>query len=65
VKILRARPVEKAGTPGEVLSTGDSILVACGQGALEIIELQRAGKSPVGAREFLRGFPLAPGESLA
>ncbi|MEQ8283483.1 MAG: methionyl-tRNA formyltransferase [Parvibaculum sp.] len=65
VKILRARPVEKAGTPGEVLSTGDSILVACGQGALEIIELQRAGKSAVGAREFLRGFQLAPGESLA
>ena len=64
VKILRARPIGKSGKPGEVLSAGDGILVACGQGALEISELQRAGKSPVGAREFLRGFPLTPGESL-
>ena len=69
VKILRARPVEKPGEkpgkPGEVLSAGGSILVACGEGALEIAELQRAGKSAVGAREFLRGFPLTPGEILS
>ncbi|MBX3490096.1 MAG: methionyl-tRNA formyltransferase [Parvibaculum sp.] len=65
VKILRARPIDNSGKPGEVLSAAGSILVACGQGALEISELQRAGKSPVGAREFLRGFPLTPGESLS
>ena len=41
------------------------IVVACGQGALEISELQRAGKSPMFARDFLRGFPLEPGEILA
>jgi len=64
VKILRARPVDNSGKPGEVLAAADAIIVACGEGALEISELQRAGKSPVGAREFLRGFPLAPGESL-
>ena len=35
-----------------------------GEGALEISELQRAGKSPMFARDFLRGFPLVPGEIL-
>ncbi len=65
VKIRRARPVGNSGKPGEVLAAADTIVVACGEGALEITELQRAGKSPVGAREFLRGFPLSAGESLA
>ncbi len=65
VKVLRAKPVELEGRPGEILSAGDSIVVACGGGALEITGLQRAGKSPVGAREFLRGFPLSAGESVA
>ena len=65
VKILRAKPVAKSGEPGKVLDAGDSIVVACGEGALEIADLQRAGKSPVGAREFLRGFPLSAGESVA
>ncbi|MEX2249778.1 MAG: methionyl-tRNA formyltransferase, partial [Parvibaculum sp.] len=64
IKILRARPVGKSGKPGDVLSAGDTIVIACGQGALEIAELQRAGKSPVNAREFLRGFPLGVGESV-
>lgn len=65
VKVFRAKPVELEGRPGEILSAGDSIVVACGEGALEITGLQRAGKSPVGAREFLRGFPLSVGESVA
>ena len=64
VKILRATPVGKSGKPGEILAAGDSLVVACGQGALEIAQLQRAGKSPVGVREFLRGFPLSVGENL-
>lgn len=65
IKVLRAKPLAKSGKPGEVLSTLGSIVVACGQGALEISELQRAGKSPMFARDFLRGFPLEPGEILA
>ncbi|MEQ8268480.1 MAG: methionyl-tRNA formyltransferase [Parvibaculum sp.] len=64
-KILRARPVDKSGKPGTVLEARDSIVVACGKGAIEILDLQRAGKSAVSAREFLRGFPLEPGESVA
>ncbi|PKQ07327.1 MAG: methionyl-tRNA formyltransferase, partial [Alphaproteobacteria bacterium HGW-Alphaproteobacteria-12] len=69
IKLLRAMPVpgpgRKQGTPGEVLSVdGASLVVACGQGALEISQVQRAGKSPVSAHDFLRGFPLKPGETL-
>ncbi|MCF8469816.1 MAG: methionyl-tRNA formyltransferase [Parvibaculum sp.] len=68
IKLLRAKPVpgsgQKQGTPGEVLSVGASIVVACGQGALAISQVQRAGKSPVNACDFLRGFPLTPGETL-
>ena len=65
VKLLRARCVERSGAPGEVLSAGaDGIVVACGEGALEIQELQRAGGRRLAAAEFLRGFPVAAGERL-
>lgn len=65
VKLLRARCVERSGAPGEVLSAGaDGIVVACGEGALEIQELQRAGGKRLAAAAFLRGFPVAAGERL-
>jgi methionyl-tRNA formyltransferase len=41
-----------------------ALTVACGQGAVELVELQRAGKRPMAAAEFLRGFPLPPGVRL-
>ena len=62
IKLLRVAPVAKSGKPGEILSALDTIVIACGEGALEISELQRAGKAPMFARDFLRGFPLEPGE---
>lgn len=62
IKVLRATPVSQSGRPGETLSAGDTIIIACGEGALEISELQRAGKSPMSARDFLLGFPLVAGE---
>lgn len=65
IKILRAMPVAKSGKPGEIISADGSIIIACGEGALEISELQRAGKSAMSARDFLRGYPLAIGESVA
>ena len=61
VKILEAEPAEGKGAPGEVL---DGLTVACGDGALKLLKLQRAGRSPQASGEFLRGFPLAPGERL-
>jgi methionyl-tRNA formyltransferase len=64
LKILRSRPAHGSGAPGTVLSL-DPLLVACGAEALELLELQRAGRKPAGAGEFLRGARLAPGARLA
>ena len=60
LKIWRAEVTEARGEPGELLA-GAPISVACGEGALRILELQRAGGRRVGAAEFLRGRPLVPG----
>jgi len=56
VKILRCEIAEGSGMPGELLD--DHLAVACKEGALRILELQRAGKAPMKAEEFLRGTPL-------
>ncbi len=61
-KVLRARLAEGAGVPGEVLN--DALTVACGAGAVRLIELQRAGKRPMPAAEVLRGFAIPPGTRL-
>lgn len=58
-RILRTRPVEihsPAGTAGEIWTDKDKMYVQCGQGALEVLELQLEGKKPLEARDFLRGF---------
>ncbi|HET9701927.1 MAG TPA: methionyl-tRNA formyltransferase [Burkholderiales bacterium] len=63
VKIWRASALAAgAGAPGEVLAAGrEGILVACGDGALRLEVLQRAGGRRLAAAEFLAGYPLAPG----
>ena len=58
VKILRCEIAGGSGEPGAVLD--DRLTIACNQGALRILELQRAGKQPMKADEFLRGTPLKP-----
>lgn len=58
VKALLSRPVEGAGAPGEILETGERLVVACGQDAVELLRLQRAGRAGQDAGAFLRGFPL-------
>jgi methionyl-tRNA formyltransferase len=63
VKALLSRLEPGAGTPGEVLD--DSLLVACGEGAVRLLRLQREGKGPQTAGDFLRGTPLASGGRLA
>ncbi|HXR03163.1 MAG TPA: hypothetical protein VN836_00470, partial [Verrucomicrobiae bacterium] len=63
LKIWKAETVEHTGKPGEILSADKtSILVACGQGALRILELQREGGRRMSAAEFLAGHPLKAGE---
>jgi methionyl-tRNA formyltransferase len=63
VKILRCETADGSGVSGDVLD--DHLAVACKQGALRILELQRAGKQPMKAEEFLRGTPLKPAMRLA
>ncbi|WP_372838962.1 methionyl-tRNA formyltransferase [Phaeovulum sp.] len=58
VKVLRARAVAGAGVPGEVLGSG--FTVACGAGALEVLEAQREGKRAMPAAEVLKGMVLPP-----
>jgi methionyl-tRNA formyltransferase len=63
VKILRCEIAGGSGAAGEVLD--DRLTVACKEGALRILELQRAGRQPMKAEEFLRGTPLKPPARLA
>jgi len=65
-KLWRARVVAGTGAPGAVLSAGaQGLVVACGQGALELLQLQRPGGKRVEAGAFLQARPVAPGVSLA
>ncbi len=62
VKLWRARAIDAAGTPGEVLlAEGAGVIVACGEGALCITELQKPGGKRLPAADFLRGMPIAAG----
>jgi methionyl-tRNA formyltransferase len=63
VKILRCEVAEGSGLPGELLD--DRLTIACKKGAIRILELQRAGKQPMKADEFLRGTPLKPPARLS
>ncbi|WP_370032984.1 methionyl-tRNA formyltransferase [Qipengyuania mesophila] len=62
VKLLRAELVEGSGAPGEVLD--DRLAIACIEGALRPVELQRAGKPRMDLDTFLRGNAVAPGTTL-
>jgi len=62
IKVLCSELVEGSGAPGTILD--DKLTVACGEGAVRLVLLQRAGRKPMPADEFLRGFELAPGTQL-
>ena len=58
LKVLRCELAKGEGRPGDLLD--DRLTVACRDSAIRILELQRAGKAPMKAADFLRGTPLAP-----
>ena len=62
LKILYAEPVSGKGAPGEVI--GGDFTVACGDGALWLKRVQRAGSKAMTADELLKGFALPPGTKL-
>jgi len=55
-------PGPAGGAPGTVLD--DQLTIACGEGVLRLLRLQRPGRAPLEAPAFLRGFPIAPGTVL-
>ncbi|MEM9141213.1 MAG: methionyl-tRNA formyltransferase, partial [Pseudomonadota bacterium] len=57
-----SRLADGAGPPGTVLD--DALTVACGEGAVQILRLQRAGKGVQEARDALHGFPVPEGTCL-
>ncbi len=63
VKLLLSAPAEGAGPPGTVLDA--RLAVACGEGAVRLLTVQRAGRGPVEADAFLRGMPVPAGSVLA
>jgi len=65
VKVLESRIVAasgRRGVPGTLMD--DRLTIACGDGVLRLIRLQRAGKKPMDGETFMRGWPVAPGTVL-
>ncbi|HET6374738.1 MAG TPA: methionyl-tRNA formyltransferase [Methylocella sp.] len=62
IKVLRTGIAEGEGAPGLILD--DCLTVACGEGAIRLLEVQRSGKALMPAAEFLRGAPLPKGTLL-
>jgi methionyl-tRNA formyltransferase len=66
IKIWRARPAQGSGQPGDILAvTPDGITVACGEGALTLVEMQKPGGSRLAGADFLRGFAVGAGQHFA
>ncbi|MFB6249706.1 MAG: methionyl-tRNA formyltransferase [Salinibacter sp.] len=64
LKLYRSRRADGSGAPGAVLEADDRLLVACGEGAVEIVTIQQPSRQRLGAADFLNGYPLAPGDRL-
>ncbi len=62
VKLLASRLTDGQGAPGQVLD--DALAIACGNGAVQLLRLQRAGRAAQDGSEFLRGMSVAPGMTL-
>jgi methionyl-tRNA formyltransferase len=62
VRVLRTTRGEGAGAPGTLLD--EHLTIACGEGAVRVVELQRAGAKAMKAEEFLRGVRLLPGAQV-
>jgi methionyl-tRNA formyltransferase len=59
IKVLNSEPASGEGEAGTVLD--DNLTIACAEGAVRLTRLQRAGGKALGAADFLRGTPVAPG----
>jgi methionyl-tRNA formyltransferase len=62
IKLIEAALAAVSGNPGEVLD--DELTIACGEGAIRALKVQRAGRGPISAAELLRGFAISKGTML-
>ncbi len=62
VKVLHSTKGEGSGAPGAVLD--DDLTIACGEGAVRLVQVQREGKKPMSAAEFLRGTKVEAGTRI-
>ena len=63
VKVLRSTKGEGSGAPGTALD--ERLTIACGDGAVRLVQVQRAGKQPMNADDFLRGTKVERGSSVS
>ncbi len=63
IKVLRSTRGEGSGAPGTALD--DKLTIACGDGAVRLVQVQRAGGKPMAAEEFLRGTKVGKGARVA
>lgn len=61
IKVLRSQLASGSGAPGDILQHESEFVIACSEGAVRLIEVQRAGKTPVKIADFLRGANLSAG----
>ncbi len=67
LKLLRAKSREKRtdfGFPGEVIETGDTIVVSCKEGEIHVLELKLQGRKKMDAKSFINGYHIRKGEKL-
>ena len=64
VKMYKSRVAKGTGMPGEVIDVDGRIVVACGQGALDIMELQPESRKKMNASDFIRGYDINKGDIL-
>ena len=62
IKVLRTEVAAAAGVPGTVLDR--ELTIACGEGGVRLLTVQRAGKRPMSAGELLRGFEIGQGRVI-
>ena len=66
IKLWRAQSAEGHGQPGEILAVApEGITVACGEGSLKLVELQKPGGCRLASADFLRGFPVTVGQRFS
>jgi methionyl-tRNA formyltransferase len=63
IKVLQCEAIDGSGEPGAVID--DRLAIACGSGAIRLVNVQREGKGSMDAQEFLRGFAVSTGTKVA